>query len=143
MNRLLGLTAMLGLVIGATVMGLRAEEDKKDKKDKKPLTIKEIMKKAHEESDGLLDQAKEAAKDEKWDDLKKIASVWEALGVDLGKNKPKRGDEKAWKQKATAWTNQVKELGKAAEKKNKKGAQKALTYLGSACKACHTAHKGK
>src|SRR5262245_31858001 len=99
MNRLLGLTTMLALVVGAT-LGYAGAEDKKDK-DKKPLTIKQIMKKAHEESDGLLDQAKEAAKDEKWDDLKKITKVWEALGIDLGKNTPKRGDEKDWKAKTT------------------------------------------
>ena len=54
MNRLFGLVAVLALVVGVTVTGVRgADDDDKDKKKKedKVLSIKSIMGKAHRGAD--------------------------------------------------------------------------------------------
>ena len=94
---------------------------------KKPLTVKEVMKKAHK--DGLLKKVTggKASVQEK----KTLALLYN----ELGKNKPKKGS-------AASWKKMTGELVAAAVKvaKNEDGGMAALKAA-SNCKACHKVHK--
>jgi hypothetical protein len=101
--------------------------------DEKPkYTIKEIMQKAH--NDGLLNKVKDgkASKAEK-DRLLE-------LYTELGKNKPPRGDVKAWKQKCEAIALAARELAAA---KTELVARAAVDKLDMAvnCQMCHSQHR--
>ena len=95
-------------------------------------TIKEVMQKAH--NDGLLNKVKDgkASKAEK-DRLLE-------LYTELGKNKPPRGDEKAWKQKCDAILAAAKEMVLA---KNEISAKAGYDKLEMAvnCQMCHNEHR--
>jgi hypothetical protein len=113
-----------GCVVLAVALGsaasLRAEDE---------VTIKDVMKKAHQGKPSLLQKATgPKATDE---DKKMLLELYQALG----KNKPPKGDEDAWKKRTDAIVAAAKDLVAGA-----KGAGPKLSKA-AACGACHGAHK--
>jgi mono/diheme cytochrome c family protein len=101
--------------------------------DEKPkFTIKEVMQKAH--NDGLLNKIKDG-KGTKADKERLLE-----LYSELAKNRPPRGDEKAWKQKCEAIVAAAKEVLAA---KNELSARTGIEKLDMAvnCQTCHTQHR--
>jgi hypothetical protein len=101
--------------------------------DEKPkFTIKEIMQKAH--NGGLLNTIKDG-KGTKADKDRLLE-----LYTELGKNRPPRGTEAAWKQKCDAIVAAAKELALA---KNEAAVKPAIDKLSMAvdCQACHSVHR--
>ena len=88
--------------------------------EKAKMSIKEVMKLHKDKLNEKFAEGK-ATKEEK----QKLQEGYEALL----KNKPPKGDEKDWKEKAEA-------LVKAVKDDDKDGYKKAVN-----CKACHDAHK--
>src|SRR5262245_9450789 len=88
--------------------------------DEAKMTTKEVMK-LHKDKLNEKFGKGEATKEEK----KKLQDGYEAML----KNKPPKGEEKAWKEKVEALIKAVKDDDKEAYKK-------AVD-----CKACHSAHK--
>ncbi|MEX2213871.1 MAG: hypothetical protein WD768_07075 [Phycisphaeraceae bacterium] len=120
------------------------EEPKEAPKEVKPvattpdkpgeLTIKAIMEKAHKgdpkkDDDTILKRA--LAKKSNPAELKELLGYYQSLAA----MKPKKGDEKSWKDKSTALV--------AAGELVVKGDDKGIAALKAAsdCKACHTVHK--
>ena len=95
--------------------GVSVAEDEKPK-----MTIKEAMKLHKDKLNTKFAEGK-ASKEEK----EKLIEAYTAMG----KNKPPKGDEKAWKEKCEA-------LVKAVKADDKEAFAKAVS-----CKACHDAHK--
>jgi hypothetical protein len=71
----------------------------------------------------------EASADEK----KQLVEMFEALAA----NKPPKGDDASWKEKTAALLSAAKDC-----EAGKDGAGAVLSKAGSACMACHSAHKG-
>lgn len=101
------------LALGASTLLRAADDDKK-------MTIKDVMK-LHKDKLHEKFQKGEASKEEK----QKLLEGYEALL----KNKPPKGEEKAWKEKAEALVKAVKADDKDAYK----------TAVN--CQKCHSAHK--
>ncbi len=118
-----GATALLvSAFVGMTVLGAADEKPKLD--------IEKIMEKAHDKDDGILKivvngKATDAQKKELLE-----------LYVELGKNKPPKGDAKSWKTKTDALVLAAKEVV-AGKEDGIKDLKKATN-----CKACHAIHKG-
>ena len=118
-----GATALLvAALAGLTVYGAADEKPKLD--------IEKIMEKAHDKDDGILKvviagKATDAQKKELLE-----------LYIDLGKNKPPKGDAKSWKTKTEAMVVAAKEVVA--------GKDEGVAHLKKAvnCKACHAVHKG-
>ncbi|HEY3963545.1 MAG TPA: hypothetical protein VGM05_03245 [Planctomycetaceae bacterium] len=108
--------AIVALVAGVSVSLLLAADDAKPK-----YTIKEVMK--FQKDEKLVDKFKkgEISKDEK----QKLQDGYEAML----KQKPPKGDEKAWKEKVEAVIKSIKDNDKDAFGK------------ATNCGACHGAHK--
>lgn len=111
-----------GLFAGAAVLfGMVFMLDGAVYGGKDPVTIKEVMKKAMK--GGLCGKVASGKANE--DEKKELI----ALFTDLGKNKPPKGDETAWKEKTKA-------LLDAAKADDGKALKKAAN-----CKACHDVFK--
>ncbi len=138
---LLGALALsLVLVAGPAQRGAFAQEKKsKDKKKDATPTIKDIMKKVNKGKDALHNSLKTdfKAASPKWDDVTKKTKEYKEFAESLGKNKAPKGDEKEWEKLAKEYADNVKALHEAAEKKNKKDCDAAMTKIGKSCKACH------
>jgi len=118
-----GATALLvAAFAGMTVFGAAD--------DKPKFEIEKIMEKAHDKDDGILKKVF----DGKATDAEKKELL--ELYVDLGKNKPPKGDAKSWKEKTGALVSAAKEVV-AGKDDSIKGLKKAAN-----CKACHDIHKG-
>ena len=119
--------AALALTLGLVGMTLSAD----DKKDAK-FTIKEVMKKAHAGKDALA--KKIAAGDGSKEDKEILVELYTALAA----NKPPKGDEKGWKERADALLKAAKEV-----QEGKDGAADKLKKLiePTACMSCHKEFK--
>lgn len=115
-------------VLSVSLVGVSIAEEKKEEK---PASIKEIMKKFHSGAKGEKMCEKFAAGKSTEAETKEILAAYE----DLGKTKPPKGDEAAWKEKTTVLLNAAKDL--AAKKE---GADKAFAKA-IACGACHDVFK--
>ncbi len=139
MKRFVSLSLLaLGLIAGVLAgFGIIHAADK-------PKSIKEVMKLVHNE-DGIRDTISEslAKKPADWATVSTKSKEWVDAATDMTKGKPKKGSAESWKKLSTKWLNDAKALHTASEKKDLKAAQTALKSLGTSCKACHTAHKGK
>ncbi|MBY0227797.1 MAG: cytochrome c [Gemmataceae bacterium] len=132
----------LALCLGLAGLYVQAEEDKKeDKKGKKAHSIKEVME-AHGET-GVRATVQEAIKEKDWEGASKAAKLWVALAEDLGKNKPRRGSKESWEKLSGTYEKTVKTVAEAVGEKNAARANGAIGKIGTTCKACHDAHKGK
>jgi hypothetical protein len=114
--------AALSLLLVATSLALRADEEKK------PVAIKEVMKVCMKE--GLCKKVADGQASE--EETKKLLAMFE----DLAKNKPKKGDADSWNTKTGALVAAAK---LAVEKDAGAGAK---LKEAANCKACHDAHKG-
>ncbi|MBX9582665.1 MAG: hypothetical protein K2X87_20350 [Gemmataceae bacterium] len=122
--------------------GLIADDKKDDKKDEKLPDIAEIMKKAHEKTDGYLAKLKAAAKNGKWDDAKKTAKDQVLIAEALAKNEPPKGDKKSWEKLTKQYTENSKKIEAAAKKEDAKGVTDVIAVIvPRSCGECHKAHK--
>jgi len=86
--------ALLTLAIG---FGLFAPNTvAEDSKKLEIATTEEIMKAVPHKTKGLVAKTVAGAKEEKWDDIKKIGETLKKYGSDLGKNKQEKGSDESW-----------------------------------------------
>ena len=109
----------------------------------KGLTIKEIMKAGHGGTDPLLKQVIFAAKDGKWDAATAAAKSLDSNAALLHKATPGKGGTDSWEKQAGGYHKNTSALLAAAEKKDADGVKTSVSAIQGACKACHSAHKGK
>jgi cytochrome c556 len=109
----------------------------------KGLTIKDIMKAGHAGADALMTQAKNAAKDGKWDAAVAAAKSLDSNAALLHKATPSKGGADSWEKLAGGYHKNTTALLAAAEKKDAPGVSKAAGAIGASCKTCHSTHKGK
>jgi len=109
----------------------------------KGLTIKDIMKAGHAGTDALMTQAKNAAKDGKWDAAVAAAKSLDSNAALLHKATPGKGTAESWEKNAGGYHKNTSALLAAAEKKDADGVKTSVSAIQGACKACHSAHKGK
>ena len=104
------------------------EQPKTEPKEEE-LTIAVIMQKAHKGNDTPLTRA--LAKKSNPNELKELLGFYQAMA----KMKPKKGDEKSWKEKTAALIGACELVVK--------GDDKGIAALKAAsdCKACHSVHK--
>lgn len=97
--------------------------------DHAKMSIKDVMKEFHKGDDALCKKvgAGKASKDE----MKKIIAGYEAMVAD----KPPKGDEKEWKERA----GKLLAAAKAVDASKPETLAKYKDAVG--CKGCHTAHK--
>jgi cytochrome c556 len=109
----------------------------------KATTIKDVMKKAHDNKNGLRTQIR--AESEKatpdWADVQKMTKEFVELAGALEANKPPKGDAAAWKKTCSSYVDQVKALDAAAGKKDAKAVGEANKKLTASCSSCHKAHR--
>ncbi len=117
-----GGAALLSLALAGTTALVAAD-------DKPKYDIESIMKKAHDEKTGLYFKVVGG----KATDAERKELV--ELYVELGKNKPEKGDAKSWKEKTDALFAAAKD-----EAAGKEGAVQGLQRAAN-CKACHDAHR--
>jgi hypothetical protein len=119
-----GAAALLAVAFaGLTVFGAADDKPKYD--------IETIMDKAHgEKNDKLLKKVLDGKADAS--EKKELLELY----TELGKNKPPKGSDKSWKDKTTALVSATQEVVD--------GKDKGIGDLkkASACRGCHTAHKG-
>ena len=111
--------------------------------DKKNPTIKDIMKKAHNTSNGLLKNITEELKadDTQWDEVRKDVKELVALVSYLGKNDPPKGDKSSWDQQTKAYLANAKALEAAAQKQDRKTSLASQKRLSDSCSSCHSKHR--
>jgi len=109
----------------------------------KGLTIKEIMKAGHGGTDPLLKQIIFANKDGKWEAVVAAAKSLDSNAALLHKATPGKGDAESWEKLAGGYHKNTTALLAAAEKKDADGVKTSVSAIQGACKACHSAHKGK
>jgi cytochrome c556 len=81
------------------------------------------------------------AKDGKWDDASTSAKKWHGAAEALAGIKPKKGEEKSWKDLTGKYTDTVKAIVDACDKKDAEVVGKKLGEFSNSCKSCHDAHK--
>ncbi len=117
-----GGAALLALAFAGTTALVVAQ-------DKPKYDTESIMKKAHDEKTDLYFKVVGG----KATDAERKELV--ELYVELGKNKPEKGDAKSWKEKTDALIAAAKEVAAGKE-----GAVKGLQRAAN-CQACHDAHR--
>jgi cytochrome c556 len=129
-----------GIVAGLLVLGLAVNLAANQAKTP---SIKEVMKKAHDNKAGLRAQIKtEADKpNPDWADVQKLTKEFVQLTSALDGNKPPKGDAAAWKKQCQGYVEQVKALDAAAGKKDAAAVKAANQKLASNCGGCHKAHR--
>jgi hypothetical protein len=128
-----------GLLVLALMIGTRVEAD--DKKDDKPVSIEELMEKAHAGAGALKSVVGKALKADDFDKAAPPAKAWAALAPHLGSFPPPKGDKKSWKKLTKEYGDQVKSLAAAVQKKDKKKAEASLSKINKSCAGCHKVHK--
>jgi hypothetical protein len=130
-KRLAG-AAVLAALLAAAAMG-----------QTKGPTIKEIMRKAHKGDGCLLLRLDQALKADapNWNDIQTWSGELTALGGELGKNRPPKGDAASWDKLTRQYLDGTRALQAAALKKDPRAALAAHTALTRMCMECHKAHK--
>lgn len=111
--------------------------------DTKTPTVKEIMSAGHKGDKALMAKVAAAVKGGKWDDAQKAAAKMAENGAALGKNTVKKGDAKSWETLAQKYADSTKALADATDKKDAAAVKSSMQAIGTSCKECHTAHRGK
>ncbi len=137
---LAGSIGVLALVLAQTET---VKADDKAKKEDKKLTTKQIMGIGHKGADALFNKVQAAVKAKKWEDATEPAKELAANGSLFPKATPPKGDAKSWEDLAGKYADSTKALSDAVEKKDADAAAKAGKAIGSSCKGCHDAHRGK
>ncbi len=133
-----GLLAMVGVA-----MLVIASESVLAQDAKKAADIDTIMKKIHGKKGGLIPAITELVNKDMVAKASAQAKQVAALAADLGKNKPKKGEQKSWDELTKAYSDAAADLSAAVEKKDADAAKSALNIIGGSCKACHEAHRKK
>jgi hypothetical protein len=106
-------------------------------------SIEEIMDKAHANKTGLRakisDEAKKASPD--WATIQKQSKEFVGLAEALAKNDCPKGDKTSWQKLTKEYAEQVKDLDKAAAKKDAKALTAANQKLNANCASCHEKHR--
>lgn len=106
----------------------------------KATSISDVMK-ASFGKDGFKAKITQAAKSKNYEDVAKLAKSWVGCVENLLQNKPPKGDEAAWKQRAEKFLSITRDLLAAAEKGDGKGVNASLGAVGKLCGDCHKNHK--
>jgi len=131
--------ALLTLAIG---FGLFAPNTvAEDSKKLEIATTEEIMKAVPHKKKGLVAQAVAGAKEEKWDDIKKIGETLKKYGSDLGKNKQEKGSDESWAKMCKTFEDDMNAVAKGIENKDATAVQAGAKTFSSNCKSCHDAHR--
>jgi cytochrome c556 len=111
--------------------------------EEKDPSIKEIMTKAHKDSNSLLAMIRKGLQSDEadWPDIQKETKELVKLGTALGKNEPPRGSKESWEKLTRAYLANAKALESDAQKKDQEAAKKDLGKLTGSCRSCHGAHK--
>jgi hypothetical protein len=132
--------ALLALALGfGLVASIHAADEKKKEE---AASVHDIMESVPGKK-GLVAKLGEAAKNDKWDDAKKIGEQLKKFGGDLGKNTPEKGSKESWAKLSEKFNKQMTAMAKGAEDKDAKAVDAAATAFKGSCKACHDAHQKK
>ena len=132
--------ALLALALGyGLVASIHAADERKKEE---PASTNDIMESVPGKK-GLVAKLGAAAKEEKWDDAKKIGEQLKKFGGDLGKNTPEIGSKESWAKLSEKFDKQMSAMAKGAEDKDGKAIAAAAKEFGGSCKACHDAHQKK
>jgi hypothetical protein len=82
-----------------------------------------------------------AVKSKDYEEVAKLAQGWVDCVKNLLENKPPRGDEKAWQERASKFLKITEELVTAATNKDGKAVNAHLAAIGKLCGDCHKNHK--
>jgi hypothetical protein len=129
------LLVALGLAAAVTIsanVGNTAEDKVPD--------LHTIMSKSFNKKTGYKGAVETAVKGENWEEAQKVTKEWNDLAVAIAKNKPTKGEQKSWDEYCAKFTDNMKTIVDATDKKDAKAANKALNSFN--CGACHKAHKG-
>jgi hypothetical protein len=125
--------ALMGVVGMISTYGAATSADAADAE------IGEVMQKSFGKT-GYKNAVSSAVKNSNWEDAAKSAKAWNELAAALSKNKPPRGDSKAWEAECKKFGDSTKAIVTATEKKDAKGVSAAMRFN---CMGCHKAHKGQ
>lgn len=128
---LAGALGMVALVLAAGGAGTAAED--------KTVDTSTIMKKSFKDKNNYQTAIPAAAKGGKWEDATKLAKEWAELGAALAKNKPNKGEAKAWDSQCAKFADSTKAVLKACEDKDAKAVEKNAKAFN--CGSCHKAHR--
>lgn len=128
-----GVFALMGVVGMMATYGVATSANAADAE------ISEVMKKSFGKG-GYKTSISAAVKEAKWEDAAKSAKEWNELAAALGKNKPPKGDVKAWDVECKKFGKSTMAILAATEKKDAKGVKTAMTFN---CMGCHKAHKSE
>lgn len=111
--------------------------------DGKTPTVKEVMKKAHDNKSGLRAQIKTEAEKASpdWADIQKMTKEFVELASALESNKPGKGDVAGWTKQCQGYVTLVKALETAAGKKDAAAMKAANDKIIRYCGGCHKAHR--
>ncbi|GIW84999.1 MAG: hypothetical protein KatS3mg107_0659 [Gemmataceae bacterium] len=106
----------------------------------KAASISDVMKASFGKG-GFKAKITEAAKSKNYDEAAKLAKDWVACVENLLQNKPPKGDEAAWKERAEKFLKITRDILAAAEKEDGKGINAGIGAVGKLCGDCHKNHK--
>jgi cytochrome c556 len=106
----------------------------------KAASISDVMK-ASFGKNGFKAKITAAAKEKNYDEVATLAKGWVDCVENLLQNKPPKGDEGAWKERAGKFLNLTREILAAAEKGDGKGINAGLGAIGKLCGDCHKNHR--
>jgi hypothetical protein len=127
-----GVFALMGVVGVIATYGAATSADAE-------VEIGDVMQKSFGKK-GYKNAISAAVKNAEWESAAKSAKEWNELAAALGKNKPPRGDVKAWENECKKFGANTKAILAATEKKDANGVKAAMKFN---CMGCHNAHKTK
>jgi hypothetical protein len=127
-----GVFALMGVIGTIATYGAATSADAE-------VEISDVMQKSFGKK-GFQKAIATAVQKAAWDDAAKSAKEWNELAAELGKNKPPRGDAKAWEGECKKFCDNTKAILAATEKKDAKGVKAAMRFN---CMGCHKAHKSQ
>lgn len=130
-------------VVGVAMLVIASESVLAQDAKKAAVDIESIMKKNHGKKGGLIPAITELVNKDMVAKASAQAKQVATLAADLGKSKPKKGEQKSWDELTKAYADAAKDLSDAVEKKDADGAKSALNIINGSCKSCHEAHSNR
>ncbi len=129
------LVAMVAVVGVMGIVGAAAPE----------VSIKQAMAKIAGKKGGALPKVKGAlnAASPDWSEIKKSTKIIADNSAAIVDATPEKGEKANYEKLAAALAANGKALNEAAEKEDATAAKAALGKIGTSCKTCHDAHRGK
>jgi cytochrome c556 len=115
----------------------------KDASAQKETSIKDIMTRAHKGQNAIITILGKELKGDNpnWSDIQKQSKELETLATALAKNQPPKGDRKSWETLTKSYSENVANLKKAADQKDKEAASAAHRKITTSCSSCHKSHR--